>query len=246
MYAYTQGQPKAVMEMNGRPMLEYVVAAVQGSKHIEDVAVVGLGSDLGMSFARPVHHIPDQGGMISNTVAGLKWAQQNRPQGSHVFGLSADVPLLTTEMVDYLIEQCQPLTYGVYYNFVTKETMEKRFPHSNRTYVKLKGALVAGGDIGMMQPQLAIDNAELLDTLSYARKHAWKIARIIGFGFLIKFLLRQVSMKDIEDTVLRVTGYTAKVVVNPYAEIAMDADKPHQVEMLREELKKLSGGAVGG
>lgn len=240
IYTYTQGKPKALLDMNGRTMLERVIDALQESKHIEDIVVVGLGDDMGMTFKRPVHHLPDNGSLVRNGLAGLKWVLEQKPDTTHVFGSSGDVPLLSGEMVDYLIESCQPFEYGIYYNFVTEAVLEKRFPGSKRTYVKLKGLNIAGGDIGILSGALLNEEA-LLETLSNARKHAWKIARVVGLRMLLKLLFRQVSIQDIEETVQRLTGQKAKIVLNPYAEVAMDADKPHQVDLCRAELLKLAG-----
>jgi molybdopterin-guanine dinucleotide biosynthesis protein A len=238
MYPFTQGKPKALLDMHGRAMLQRVVDAVQSSPYIEDVIVVGIGSDMGLTFKRPVIHLPDHGSMVNNGVAGLNWVSQNKPEGTHVLGASGDVPLLTGEMINHFVESCQPLNYGVYYNFVTKEVMEKRFPHSSRTYVKLKGLEIAGGDVAILSVKIAAEK-ELLETLSNARKHAWQIARVVGLRMLLKLLFRQVSLQDIKVTVQRLTGFPAQVMLNPHAEIAMDADKPHQVEMLRDELARL-------
>lgn len=238
IYAYTQGQPKALLDMHGRTMLERVVDAVQSSQYLEDVIVVGLGGDMGMRFKRPVIHLPDHGSLVSNGVAGLRWVAQHKPQTSHVFGATGDVPLLTEKMVDHLIDTCRPFDCGIYYNFITSAVMEKRFPGSARTYVKLKGLDIAGGDVGIVSTQLAAQK-ELLEMLANARKHAWKIARVVGLKMLFKFLFRQVSLQDIEAAGQRLVGLPVKVVLNPYAEVGMDVDKPHQVELLRQELAKL-------
>ncbi len=237
IYQYTQGKPKALLDMHGRTMLERVVDAVQSSHHITDVVIVGLGEDMGMTFKRPVIHLPDHGSLVNNGVAGLNWVSQNKPETTHIFGATGDIPLLTGIMVDYLIETCRPFDYGVYYNFVTREVMEKRFPHSSRTYVKLKGLEIAGGDVGIVSTQLAKEK-ELLETLSNARKHAWKIARVVGLRMLLKLLFRQVTVQDIEVTAQRLTGLPVKIVLNSFAEVGMDADKPYQVDLLREELAK--------
>lgn len=243
IYVYTQGKPKALLDMHGRTLVERVVDAVQDSKYIEDVVVVGLGSDMGMQFKRPVIHLPDHGSLVNNGIAGLNWINENKPQTTHVFGASGDVPLLTGEIIDDLIDTCRPFDYGVYYNFVTRETMEKRFPHSTRTYVKLKSMEVAGGDIAVMTTQLGKE-PEILEMLASARKHAWKIARIVGLRMLLKLIFRQVSLADIESTAQRFAGFPVKVLLNPHAEAGMDVDKPSQVEMMREELNKLEDSHV--
>jgi GTP:adenosylcobinamide-phosphate guanylyltransferase len=239
LYEYTQGQPKALLDMNGRTMLERVVDAYQSSDQIEDIVVVGLGSDMGQTFKRPVYHLPDQGRLITNTVAGIDWVMQRKPGTQVIMASSADIPLLTGEIVDAIIALCQPFDYGLYYNFVSKETMEARFPGSKRTFTKLKGVEVAGGDMGIIHPRAITDNRELWDALSNARKHAWQIARQVGIMVLLKLLTRQLSIGDIEKLATRLTGHQAKVLLNPYAEMAMDGDKPHQIDLLRAELKRL-------
>ncbi len=239
LYEYTQGQPKALLDMNGRTMLERVVDALQSSRQVEEIVVVGLGSDMGQTFKRPVHHLPGQGSLIANTIAGINWVLQRKPDTQAVLASSADIPLLTGEIVDAIIEMCQPFDFGVYYNFVTRETMEARFPGSKRTFTKLKGVQVAGGDLGIIQPEVITDNPALWDAMSNARKHAWQIAREVGIMVLLKLLTRQLSIVDIEQLATRLTGKPAKVLLNPYAEMGMDGDKPHQIELLRAELKKL-------
>lgn len=240
IYVYTQGQPKALLDMHGRTMLERVVDGVQSSPHIDDVIVVGLGSDRGMTFKRPVVHLPDHGSLVSNGMAGLKWVAANKPGTSHVLGVSGDVPLISAAIIDDLIQTCQPFQHIIYYNFVTREVMEQRFPNSKRTYVKLKGLEIAGGDMHIIDLRLMAEK-ELLETLSNVRKHAWKIARVIGPWMLVKFLLRQISIEDIEKTAQRLIGHSAKVLLNPHAEMGMDGDKPYQVDLLRQEFAKLEG-----
>lgn len=241
MYAYTPNGVKAQIDMAGRTMLERVVDALQGSKYIEDIVVVGLGSDMDMTFQRPIHHLPDHGGMISNIVAGVKFLRQHKPDTQIAMACSADVPTITSAIIDDFVESCQPFDKAVYYNLVTREVMEKRFPHSNRTYVKLKGIDVAGGDVIIAQVDLVDTHEDLFVSLTNARKHAWQIARIVGFSTLIKLLLRQLSIQDMEKKGHDILGRPIKAVMTSHAEIAMDADKPSQVDMLRQDL--ISRGA---
>lgn len=238
LYAYTQGKSKALIDMHGRTMLERVVDALQASQSIEEIIVVGLGDDQGMTFSRPVHHLPDQGSLIKNAKAGTLWVVEHLQNSDRILLCSADVPTITPEAVDDHIQACQPLDKSIYYIFATREVMEKRFPHSNRTYVKLKGQEIAGGDLTIVDSSLAFGHDELFEAITNARKHAWQLARIVGFTFLLKLLFRQLSFEDIEGAVLRILGKPGKIMLTPHAELAMDADKPEQVELLRADLAK--------
>ena len=235
MYAYTQGKPKALLPFGDRTMLERVIDALQDSKSIDNIVVVGLGSDMGMTFKRPVHHLPDNGSLVGNFIAGIAWLREQNPELGVVLASSSDIPLITADMIDQLAELCQPLDADYYYTYATKETMEKRFPGSKRTYVKLKGVEISGGDLGLVRASTIDFNRELFEALANARKHAWKIAKVVGFKMLIKFLFRRLGLAELKVEAERILAGPVRIVEVPYAELAMDADKPEQVDMLRAE-----------
>ncbi|MCP5100670.1 MAG: NTP transferase domain-containing protein [Chloroflexi bacterium] len=237
LYAYTEGKTKALLKMGSRTMLEHVIDALQTSTQIEDIVVVGLGSDLGMTFKRPVDHIPDHGSLIGNVIAGIHRVKVLHPDAKVVVLSSADIPLINGNMIDEFITSCAPYDRAIYYNFVDKETMEARFPGSNRTFVKLQDTQIAGGDLLIAHADLADDHHDLWEAATEARKHAWKLARIVGFRFLFKFLTKRVKLLDLEDTIFRILNRPVKVILSPFAELAMDADKPNQVDLLRKELE---------
>jgi GTP:adenosylcobinamide-phosphate guanylyltransferase len=237
LYAYTQGKSKALLDMHGRTMLERVIDALQTSHYVERIVVVGLGDDMGMHFQRPVEHLPDQGGIVPNLLAGMHYLYGPTPARVPVLICSADIPAISGANVEAFVETCVPFDKGVYYNFVTQETMEARFPHSNRTFVKLKGVRIAGGDMVIAHADLADAHRELWLALTNARKHAWQLARIVGLGTLLKLLFRQLSLSDLEKTAERIIQRPTAIILSPFAELAMDADKPHQVDLLRDDLR---------
>lgn len=246
LYVYTQGKPKALVDMEGRTMLERVMDALQGSRYVDRIVLVGLESNLGMQFARPIdQYLPDQGSLVGNVLAGLQWLLQDKPDLDNVLFCSSDIPAMTAQNVDEFVEICSPFDKGIYYIFVTREAMEARFPNSKRTYVKLKGLEVAGGDMAIAKAKLADSNEELWRSLTDARKHAWKLASTIGFSVLFKYLFRRLSIAEIEKTALRIIGTPSKIVLNAPAEVAMDVDKPSQVELMRADLRRRKAAQKG-
>jgi NDP-sugar pyrophosphorylase family protein len=234
----TQGKSKALLDMGGRTMLERVVDALQQAESIGEIVVVGLGSDLGMIFHKPVHHVTDHGSLLKNALAGIARMRELHPETELMLICSADIPTITPRIIDEFIEVCKPFDQGMVYNFVDKPTLEARFPHSNRTYVKLKEAQIAGGDMTLIQADLSDTNRDIWEALTNARKHAWQLAKVVGLRLMIKLLLRQLSIADIEDAAQRITGRPCQVMLNPHAEIAMDADKPEQVLLLRADIER--------
>lgn len=238
LYPYTQGKPKALLDMGGRTMLERVMDALQNSKYVESIVLIGLEDDMGMQFKRPIDkYLPDESSLVGNVLSGVNWLRQEYPDMKSVLFCSSDLPALTGANVDSYVESCEPFDKGIYYIFVTREEMEARFPGSKRTYTKLKGVEIAGGDIAIAQVDIADENEELWRSLTNARKNAWKLARVVGFKVLLKLLFRRLTIADIEETASRIIGRPAKIVLNAPAEMAMDVDKPEQLELLRADLQ---------
>lgn len=239
LYSYTQGQPKALIDMEGRTMLERTIDALQMARGVDRIVVAGLEDAMGMQFQRPVDQfLPDRGSLVGNALAGFNWLQESGGDMKTVLFCSSDVPAITGAVVDDFIARCEPFDKYVYYIFVTKQAMEERFPASNRTYVKLKGVEIAGGDLTIGRGEVIAENEGLWTALTDARKHAWKLARYVGFGTLLKFITRQMSLDDAEATAGRVLQRPVQIVIDPPAELAMDVDKPQQVELLRADLRR--------
>jgi molybdopterin-guanine dinucleotide biosynthesis protein A len=239
LYPYTNGRPKALIDMGDRKMLERVIEALQSAEQVEDILVVGIDPELAaqqiIPFSRPVHFLPDQGGMVANMLAGAAWFRRHLPQVEIVLGCSADIPAITGPIVERFIDACRPWDKAVYYSFVERDTLESRFPLSRRTYSRISGREVAGGDMVIARVEVVERNQELIESLTGARKKPWQIAGVVGLRMLLKFLFGRVKFEDIEETASRILGMPAAAILFDRAEIAMDADKPHQVELLRSD-----------
>ncbi len=238
LFTYTHGKPKSLIEINGQTMLERVLRALRGSSYLEQIYVVGLEETDVAELELPsgVTYLPDSGGLVSNVSNALQRLLHDHGDAQVVFFCSADLPLLTPAIVDAYIDDCRPFDHIAYYNLVTKETMERRFPGSGRTFVKLKGISVAGGDVTLAQTRILNTNEELWQAIVRGRKEAWRLVRIVGIRPLIKFLIRQLTLADIEQMASRLLNAPVRVINSPYPELAMDIDKPGQVELLRREL----------
>ena len=189
-----------------------------------------------MQFDRPVTFLPDQNNVVTNVYTAVRHLQGLKPDQDTFLLVSADIPLLTPQMVDYFIDACQPFDGVLYYSVVTEPVMEARFPNSKRSYVRFTEANVAGGDIYVFKSALLEKNEAFWDAFVDARKNALRLARTLGFRFLIKLLFRRLSLAELEQTGQRIFGEPIKVVQVRYAELGMDADKPNQIELVRAEL----------
>jgi len=238
LYEYTQGGPKVMLDIAGKPMIQWVLDALSGSKHVNRVVLIGLDTDNEVNCAKKLAFVPSQGSMLDNIRAGVRKAQELNPSGGYVVAVSGDIPAITAEMVDWEIETARESDHDLYYTVVTRQVMETRFPDSKRSYTPLKDMQVCGGDLHLFRVSLATSEDAVWDDLIGARKNVIKQASIIGYSTLLLLLLRRLTIDGAIPRVTKRLGITGRAIVCPYAEVAMDVDKPHQLEILRADLEK--------
>ncbi len=241
LYTETKGHNKALLEIAGKPMIQWVLDALGEAKTIDNVIVVGLTEKTGLTCAKPLYYIPNQGKMLDNFRAGVeKSLELGTKKKEHVLFVSADIPAISGEMVDWVVNTAMETDEDVYYNVIERETMEKRFPGSKRTWTKLKDMEVCGGDMNVARAKLVLDESEnsIWEKISNARKSPLKQAALIGFGTALRLLFGQLTLAQAEEAIMKKLNITGRAIVCPYAEVGMDVDKPHQLEIIREDFKK--------
>lgn len=233
---YTQGRPKAVIPIHGRPMVAYVLDALADSRYINHIVVVGLAEVPSETFSVPLDFLPDTHDILANAEVGLRHAAALSPAPEAVLYSASDVPLVTAAIIDTLIEECLRTDHELYYSAVERSVMEARFPGSSRSYIHLRDGDFAGGDISMLRPSVVAEDRALWRRLSEARKSPLKQARLIGLWPALLLLTRRLSLADAERRVSKVLNLHGRVFPFPHAEIGMDVDKPFQLEIVRAEL----------
>jgi len=236
LYEYTRGGCKALLDVAGKPMIQWVLDALGTSSEVDNIVLIGLEPDSGVTCPKKLYFMPNQGGMIENLLAGLSEVMVHNPSATYVLAVSSDIPALKGEMVDWAIKTAMETQHDFYYNVVTRQVMEKRFPNSNRSYTHLKDAELCGGDMNVFRAITADSHEALWNKIVDSRKNVFKQAALIGYDTLLLLLLRAITVEQAAERVSKRLGIRGRAVICPYAEVAMDVDKPHQLEMLRADL----------
>lgn len=241
LYTYTNGDSKALVDVAGKPMIQWVLDALSDAKHVDNVIIIGLSPKTEITCKKPIHFISNQGRMLSNIVAGVTKSVELDPKSEYVLVVSSDIPGINAEMIDWLIENCMETKEDMYFGVVTREVMEARYPGSNRTFTKLKDVHLCGADMHIAHVSMAMDpdHLQMWEELIGNRKSPLKQAATIGFGTLFKVATRRITLDDLVATVTKRIGITGRPIIWENAEPAMDVDKPHQLEILREDMEKL-------
>ena len=229
-------QRKALLEINGRPMVQWVVSALRRSPRVGRIAIVGVGPDDGIDFGPNVIYVPNMSRQFDNALAGVHALQEVEPDLDYMLVCSGDIPLLKPESVDWFVDAAEAKKVDFVYSIVRKEIMEGQFPGAARSYVWMREGQFCGGDLFLVRAMVASNNEDLVRKLIERRKSAFQQMRLAGFGTVIKFVLRRLTLPDAEAVATRLLGCQARTLDAPYADLGMDVDKPHQLEMVRRLL----------
>jgi molybdopterin-guanine dinucleotide biosynthesis protein A len=244
LYSYSKGDSKALMDVAGKPMVQWVLDALSGAKHVDNVIIVGLSPKNKLISKKPLHYLSNQGRMLSNIVSGVDKSLELNKKSDYVMVVSSDIPALKPEMVDWLVDKCMETKDDLYYGVCTRKVMEKRFRGSNRTYTKLKGIELCGADINITHVRMATEHFDLWESLIGSRKSPLKQAGVIGLGTLWKVFTKSITLDELVVTVSERIGIKGRAIIWPHAEPCMDVDKPHQLELMRKDLAKQQKKAV--
>jgi hypothetical protein len=85
---------------------------------------------------------------------------------------------------------------------------------------------------------MATEHLDMWESLIGTRKSPLRQAGIIGLGTLWRVFTRSITLEDLVEKVCQRLNIKGRAIVWPHAEPCMDVDKPHQLELLREDLAK--------
>lgn len=231
------GHPKALLDIGGRPMVQYVLDAVAGAARVENVVIVGLQPEHGVHCGdKPVHYLASAGSLLDNASAGSRLIAELNPASDRVLWVSSDIPLVTTEMIDWMIDAIEATDHDLYYAIIEKDVMESRFPESRRSYTRLKSGPVCGGDANGFSMALTTGANPMWNEIVEARKSMLRVTSLVGLWPLIMLATGQMTKARAEQLVLDRLGVRGRLIDCPYAELGMDVDKPFQYEIAAREL----------
>ena len=230
---------KGLVPIANRPMIAWVVEALRAAETIaETIVVVPTDRDLG-SWVEDVDRIVvSDGSFMENALAGFSALKKGRA----VLAATGDLPALTPEAVDDFVRQSLDSGAEFTYPLVSATDMEEQFPGSQRTYVKVAGGKVTGGNMMLLSPELVRRHSELGQRLFDARKSPVRMARVLGLPFIVKYLSGGLRVDDVERKLEQMLGAPCAAIRTRFAAIGADVDKPIDVVVAERVLYRRSSG----
>ena len=224
---------KALLELEGRPMIEYILEALSNSENVGRIVILTPKKMKDERWAALADKIIYSDDIITKNIAkGLDYLGP----GGRFLLVSSDVPLLTSEIIDDFIRATSKIEADFYYPVISKQTVEADFPKSKRTYFSTKDGTYTGGNIFLIEKQAFSKNRERGEQIFANRKRPLKMVRLIGISTIIKFLLKRTTLSELEAKASSILACKMRTIITEDAEVGVDVDKQDDLEMFRRKM----------
>ena len=217
---------KPLIEVAGRPMGEWVLRALRDSGQVARVAYVG---PLTPEMDSPVDvRVTDRGTLIANLEAGVAAlrepgrGERGRAAPRRVLVGTADVPMLTASGAGRAGERSgrgpglPDRREGCLRGDLSRREAHLRPPQGRHLY-RRQPFLLDPSLIGQFLPRLRA----VLD----ARKQPLRLAGIVGPGLIVKMLLGQLTVAELQARADLHSGVEARALITPHAAVGTDIDQ---------------------
>ncbi len=222
---------RALADIHGRPMVDYVLRALQAAPTVGPVVLVAPTGFPRQAAATA--QLAGDGTLVDNLRLGISHC----PEAPFALFVTADVPFLTPEAVeDFLNRGRGAIDAGadLCYSAIPREACEKSYPGMKRTWLKTPIGVLTGGNVVLQRTAMFETEAEMIQRAYLQRKNPMFLAQLIGPGNVLKWAMGRLRVEDIEAGASRVLGARCRLLVTPYAELGTDVDRPEDILLARQ------------
>jgi GTP:adenosylcobinamide-phosphate guanylyltransferase len=229
----TGASHKALIRIDDRPLLDFVLEAMGIHPAIGRVIVAAQGNDMLRSDAvlqrwtgrAQWNWIEAQPSIAETLETVLADPEAQRP----LLVTTADNVLLTPNIMEEFLNASNGADLAV--GMVERTEFSKRFPNNRRTWLKFRDGQWSGANLfligsGDIQPLL-----DIWRTVEQDRKKGWRLIGAFGPWLLARAVVGQIALKRAIADIGRRHGLDARLVGLSHPEACIDVDKPEDLEL---------------
>lgn len=227
---------KCLLPVAGTAMLKRVISALNQHPRIgkilvsiEDEAL--LPEALG-ELTGAVRFTASQASAAQSAGAALRELAASDP----VLLTTADHALLDQAMIDHFIDASEASDSDLTVGLASAQTILDRYPDAKRTFLAFGPDQVSGCNLYGIRTAKAFKAIDLWQTVEANRKNPLAIVRAFGLYALARYLTRTITLHSAFAIASRRLGIVAKPVLMPFANAAVDIDKPEDHELVEKIL----------
>ncbi|MEE9493646.1 MAG: nucleotidyltransferase family protein [Gammaproteobacteria bacterium] len=239
---------KALVEINGKPMVLHVLDTLQSADPVSRCILSGPER----SQLKGQHRIENQ---ISNNQ--LDWikpektpstsayvAMQSIPEDQPILLTTADHPLLTADIVNSFCSLSLKKEADVTVALCRYELIKSTFPGMKKTVLKFSDGEYCGCNLFSFLTPNSRELANKWRQVEDDRKNPLRVIKLLGWFSVLRYMTGTLSLNDAMRRLSRKLGLRISIIDMPFAEAAVDVDSISDQKIVQAHLasSKLSGG----
>ncbi len=216
---------KCTIPVAGVPMLQRVLMALTAARITPPILVSIDNAAAGLAASGPLagatQMLASGASAPASARAGVVAAAQYP-----VLITTGDHPLLTGEMVADFLARAENSEADFVVGLARAETILMAYPDTKRTFFRLGPDRVSGCNLFAVLSPKGLGLFDVWHELEKNRKKPWKLVAAFGLRPLFSFLLGRLTLQSAFSEMSRRLGFTIVPVLSPFAEAAIDVDKP--------------------
>lgn len=232
---------KALIPIGGQTVLGRTLDALEATGLVARTVVIGpdevLESPDGL---RATHRLPPGETGPDNIFRGLDLLLAENPATEKVLVVTTDLPFLTGEVLRDFIERC-PADRDICVPLIREQEFHRRFPGTDATFVTLRDDAWTTGCAYLMDVKAMRRAKPHIDRVFENRKSKMGMARLLGPGFVLKWLTKRLTLSDVEAKITSILGCTGAAVTGAAPELTFDIDYPEDYDYA---VRFAAGGAA--
>ncbi len=229
---------KCLIEVAGKPMLARVVETLASHGAFRSIGVCVenrevLVSALGQK-ANKVQFHQSQNSAPASVLAGLA----EMDGGGPVLVTTADHALLDHQMLDHFLAAAENADADLLVGLARAEVILKAYPQAKRTFLKFGSDRVSGCNLFAFKTDRAQKVLSFWQKVEKNRKNPLKLVAAFGLKPLIAYATGTLNLDKAFELASQKIGTSARPVLLPFANAAVDVDKPEDKELVEAILAR--------
>jgi GTP:adenosylcobinamide-phosphate guanylyltransferase len=231
---------RALLDVVGVPMLVRVVRALRAATSVDRIAV-SIDDPGAFEAIAELRELEIRGEIachasLPSPSRSVHDALNQHWLGDRAFVTTADHALLTPEIIDHFAACADRSDADLAVGVVAESVLRAAYPTTTRTYLRFRDGGYSGANLFAFRSRQALRAAEFWVKAESFRKQPWKLARAFGPLTLLLFALRRLSFEEALERASRAIGCRIRAVPLPFAEAAIDVDRPSDLALVSDIL----------
>jgi molybdopterin-guanine dinucleotide biosynthesis protein A len=233
---HTKAGCKALIEIDGIPMVRRVLNALQQSKAVFKIVLAGpeadeVAMDKPLSELVASEEISWRAPEASPSASAFHTMQSLEPD-TPVFLTTTDHPLLTREIVDAFSRQSLADDVDVTVGLAPHALITEAYPGIKKTVFRFSDGDYCGCNLFAFLTPEGRQAASFWRKIEQQRKKPLVLIGLLGWWMVLRYRLGMLSLEEALAKLSKRLGLRVRAVILPYANAAIDVDSIADLELV--------------